>query len=610
MTQPIKCYSYIRFSTPDQEKKDSRRRQIGKAEKWAERNGIKLDDALRFEDLGLSAFKGYHRTKGALGKFLDLIEEDKIPKGSILIVEAMDRLSREEVFDATYRFMGIINAGIKIVTLIDEREYDKEAINKNPGQFISAIQDIAMAHKESAQKSYRLIEAWIGKRQEINKYKLTARAPAWLKPVRLQMQNSEEKGPIVEFVAIKKRVDIIERIFKMKLAGKGAAKIEKELNQTDGIWKSKNGWQKSYINKILRDRSVIGEYQPHKMVKMEQPDGTMKSKRVPEGEPIKEYYPDVVSEDLFYQVQNLIKKNQGKGGKNGVISNLFPYISVCGYCGSPMRLINKGRPPQGQKYYVCDNAERGVGCHRHSIRYEEFEKLILIYCKGLNPEDIMPDENHQSELASLTNRLDAINGELSETDSSIKNLERRLDKTEFDDVAESIEKRLHDHIQNKKNLERQRKEKETEFEKLSSAGESTQAKLKSMRDLFDQMEKERGQELVDLRTRLREVIRRLINEIIVYPVGNPRWTEKDLAENGQEILDELRYQGWKEEQITAYIEKAFDAIDNTNYRTFAVHFDGGGVRIIKPNLENQLAVDIERTKGIEGIPVYIDMSIT
>ena len=44
-------------------------------------------------DLGLSAYKGEHRTKGALGSFLKLVEAGKITKGSTLSVESLDRLS-------------------------------------------------------------------------------------------------------------------------------------------------------------------------------------------------------------------------------------------------------------------------------------------------------------------------------------------------------------------------------------------------------------------------------------------------------------------------------------------------------------------------------------
>ena len=67
-----KAFSYIRFSTPDQLKGDSLRRQLTASEVYAEAHGLELDTSLR--DLGVSGFKGAHRTKGALGRFLKRVE--------------------------------------------------------------------------------------------------------------------------------------------------------------------------------------------------------------------------------------------------------------------------------------------------------------------------------------------------------------------------------------------------------------------------------------------------------------------------------------------------------------------------------------------------------
>ena len=134
-----KAYSYVRFSSPEQEKGDSLRRQIQLSEEYAKKHGLNLDDSLKLTDRGLSAYKGVHRTKGALGEFLKLVEEGKIAAGSILIVENLDRLSREQVLDALNQFTGIIRAGIKLVTLQDGMEYDRESINQNWTQLIISI---------------------------------------------------------------------------------------------------------------------------------------------------------------------------------------------------------------------------------------------------------------------------------------------------------------------------------------------------------------------------------------------------------------------------------------------------------------------------------------
>ena len=98
----MKAYSYIRFSTPEQEKGDSLRRQIEQSETYAQTHGLTLDDSLRLTDRGLSAFHGIHRTKGALGEFHRLVEQGEIEPGSVLLVESLDRLLRDKRFLKPY----------------------------------------------------------------------------------------------------------------------------------------------------------------------------------------------------------------------------------------------------------------------------------------------------------------------------------------------------------------------------------------------------------------------------------------------------------------------------------------------------------------------------
>src|SRR5687767_3282712 len=120
------AYSYIRFSDQKQFKGDSLRRQLDRSRRYAEKHGLHLDESTTFRDLGVSAFRGANRRVGALAAFLQAVRDGKIAPGSYLLVEAFDRLSREKPMDALATFMGVINAGIVIVTLIDESVHSRE----------------------------------------------------------------------------------------------------------------------------------------------------------------------------------------------------------------------------------------------------------------------------------------------------------------------------------------------------------------------------------------------------------------------------------------------------------------------------------------------------
>lgn len=54
---PTTAFSYLRFSTPEQQRGDSFRRQKELAERYAREHGLRLDPR-SFADLGVSAFRG------------------------------------------------------------------------------------------------------------------------------------------------------------------------------------------------------------------------------------------------------------------------------------------------------------------------------------------------------------------------------------------------------------------------------------------------------------------------------------------------------------------------------------------------------------------------
>jgi Resolvase, N terminal domain len=86
-----RAYSYIRFSTPQQAKGDSHRRQADKAARYAAEHGLVLDAELNLTDLGVSAYRGKNAKTGALGVFLRAVEDGTVPRGSFLLIENIDR---------------------------------------------------------------------------------------------------------------------------------------------------------------------------------------------------------------------------------------------------------------------------------------------------------------------------------------------------------------------------------------------------------------------------------------------------------------------------------------------------------------------------------------
>ena len=505
-----KAYSYIRFSTPKQEEGDSLRRQTDYSRQIAVKLGLVLDDVLRLTDKGLSAYKGDHRTKGALGEFLKLVDNNKIAVGSCLIIEHLDRLSREGLLEATHLLTGILLKGIDLYTAMDDKHFQKSTYDSTD-LIISAIK-LEQGHEESEKKSIRLKAAWVSKRLKAVKgeCKLTAQCPYWLKL-------SEDK---TKFEVNHKAEAAINLIFDMKLKGKGSESIAKELNQSM-LWKPSGrkdklpSWRKSYINKLLHNnRALIGEFQPYIKVN---------GKRLREGEPILGYYPSIISIEKYNRVQALIQANLDTkgyaGGRNGKMSSLFRYMVFCGVCGFPMQYKNKGYSSKGGQYLICDKEVRKIegGCTSKMVRYDIVEENILKYCEGLNIVDILPDDNQTiKELTELQNHLQSIDGEIIEIKRSLEITGDIVVKT-----PNEIQRKIYLHrelefIARQEKLELEKKVTQSRINTLLSNEKNTKEQLNNIRDLIEKMKELEGQERLNLRLALRNQLRRLINKIRVF----------------------------------------------------------------------------------------------
>src|SRR5262245_39687426 len=105
-----RAFSYARFSDKHQGKGRSMPRQDERVRAYCERRNWALDERL-FRDPGISAFTGANSRRGDLAEFLRLVEDGRVPQGSVLIIENVDRFSRLEPDEATALFMSVVNAG-------------------------------------------------------------------------------------------------------------------------------------------------------------------------------------------------------------------------------------------------------------------------------------------------------------------------------------------------------------------------------------------------------------------------------------------------------------------------------------------------------------------
>lgn len=516
-----KVYSYIRFSTPEQARGDSLRRQLADAEEWCAARGLVLDESLK--DLGISAYKGSNAEVGSgLGKFLELVEAGKVGQNSILIVESLDRLSRENVLVALPRFLDLLNAGIRIVTLTDKQEYSAKEIEENWNPLIVSLAVMARAHEESRVKGIRVAKAWANKRELARQgtHKLTRRAPGWLELV---------SG---EFIVIEDRANVVCRIFQQTIEGYGRRTIAASLNQ-EGIpaFRGKNGWHASSIAKILSSRAVFGEFQPG------MGSNSARNHR-PVGEPIKDYFPVVVDEKTFWRAQgaiagrrcNDVEDNKtvkrGKGGRRGYeVAHLLIGLGKCSKCKSPMHIINKGKPPKGAIYLECSKARRKAGCDNVTRwRADQIERRLLKHLTYIDIDAVLAGKAPNKEVENLQVIQSKLESTEARRDAVLKVVETG------DEAAVGLFSKIAAEV---KEIRFELKEAEKALAQ-KSADPGLGPRLSVAVDLSRSMDKASGERRKAIRIRLAEQLRQIVEVIWFHPDNGAEAKLKvrlDLPEN-------------------------------------------------------------------------------
>lgn len=358
-----KAYSYLRFSTPEQARGDSYRRQAELARAYAEAHGLELDER-SYEDLGVSAFRGRNASTGALRAFRDAVESGDIEPGSYLLIESLDRLTRAVILDAQSLFLGILAQDVTIVTLSDRREYSRGSINANPTELLVSILIMMRSNEESQTKASRLRAAWQAKRRGAAQKPLTSLCPAWITLDR-------DTGA---FRLKEDHAAIVSRIYAAAAAGQGKHKITHDLN-AEGIptFGRAKQWHPSYVQKILQNPAVIGTLVPHEL---DHQDGKRRRRPL---DPVPNYFPPAVDAETFASVQSI---RQGAAAPlrgrhaSGEVRNVLGGLGRCALCGSSLNRVNKGRRG-GKPYLVCSKARTGAGCTYHAVDYGAVEREVF-----------------------------------------------------------------------------------------------------------------------------------------------------------------------------------------------------------------------------------------
>lgn len=486
------AYSYTRLSTEKQIKGHGFTRQREAIEKVCCQHGWQLSDQT-FNDLGVSAWKGANATTGALSQFIDLAKKGAIRPNSVLIVESVDRLSRQQVDKSLRLMLELLEVGVSIFTLSDSKLYttNSDSVMLDLMMWLMTAQ---RAHEESEIKSLRVRAAKKKNKELIRKgIIVTRKCPEWLTV-------SDDKSC---FLVNNERAEIVRKIFTWYSQGFSTKPIALKLNEL-GIpyWGKSSTWSYRHIRSLLKHRGVIGEIQLLKRI-----DG----RDVADGDPVEDYYPAIIDRGLWATCQQI--KSSKTTAKGRVVergmANLFRGLLKC-ECGSGLAINSSTVKGRTYRFLRCSQLKT-TGCQAKNWHYEKTERILLIALR--HSLSSFSEEDHAVSLRECQHYLARISEELKEKERQAENainylldkpsklLEARLQTLE-DDIARL--KAIQEQAEHR--LEAVHYEKSTALDKV----EELQRVLEDIANDDDSRHKANG------------LLRRLIDTITLGSISNPR----------------------------------------------------------------------------------------
>jgi DNA invertase Pin-like site-specific DNA recombinase len=305
-----------------------------------------------FLDEGRSGYTGDHvGPKGQLRRFVDLVDAGKIPQGSYLVVESLDRLGRDNVNKAQERLLGITNAGVNVVTLLDgEKIYHAGG---SAADLIMSVLVMERANEESRAKAKRSRDNWetAFAKARTEKKPVGKQVAMWLRLVEKDGKKVYEPDPVHEAT--------VQRIFDECIAGHGFIAISKHLNADGAKAFRSDSWGSSSVQDVLMNKCVLGEWSPK--------DGKGA---------IPDYFPQIITPEKWERAQEAMRKRR-RGDYTRQTSNfqIWQQVGCCSVCSSSMNLVQKG-PEERHKYLMCSQKRRGLCAEAVNVRYDKSEQVF------------------------------------------------------------------------------------------------------------------------------------------------------------------------------------------------------------------------------------------
>ncbi len=385
----------MRFSRPEQAKGTSIERQSHFAEQYALEHGFELDKNLTMMDKGLSAFHGVHKKKGAFGQFLAAVTAGKVKSGSVLVVESLDRLSREDPLIAQSALSDLVLSGITVVTAADNQVYSREEIQQNPFKLIMSLVVMIRANEESETKQRRsnaFLKSALNQYQTNGKVRRLGADPSWL-------DFNKDDGTY----SFNERIEVIRQILGLYNQGFGSLKIARRLTEENvpTLSGKRSAWGQTTVANIVKSHALYGM----KRINVQGVDYDLE-----------DFYPELITKSKWLALQQhrtkRSKSMHGRGETVHLITGHGKGFTICGYCGGGLGAQTQKQYKRSGEYsktvtrlHCLTHKETSSCCS--SVFLESIENAVLFAaCIGVQPQALVPTAN-SVDYSALIDEIDA-----------------------------------------------------------------------------------------------------------------------------------------------------------------------------------------------------------
>lgn len=205
--------------------------------------------------------------------------------------------------------------------------------------------------------------------------------------------------------------EVVKLIYDKYINGTGIAGICKYL-ATEGIFtRAGKPFAVTTLRSILKNENYIG------MINIKKRDGQYKGKHEP-----------ILSEDIFYKAQELLKVTEPKVKAKKELKNPLASLLKCGLCG---RVMSRSSNGSGTHTFKCNNPI----CNNRGIKCETIEDIVLNKLKTELKDIKYYMDNYECEIKTKKTKQQ----------EEILTLEKELDKQRkaLDTICEMLEEGIY-----------------------------------------------------------------------------------------------------------------------------------------------------------------------